>query len=47
MRVFLNQVGAALWAADEERRQGSQLDLSAVPEQDKTIDGGVKGLKEL
>ncbi|KAG8715804.1 hypothetical protein FRC11_014799 [Ceratobasidium sp. 423] len=40
-------VGAALWAADEERNQGSRPDMSAVPEQDKTRDGGVKGLKEL
>ncbi|KAF8734796.1 Etoposide-induced protein 2.4 (EI24), partial [Rhizoctonia solani] len=40
-------VGAALWAADEEKRQGSKPDMSAVPEQDKTRDGDVKGLKEL
>ncbi|QRW23321.1 glutathione S-transferase [Rhizoctonia solani] len=36
-------VGAALWAADEEKRQGSKPDMSAVPEQDKTRDGDVKG----
>ncbi|KAG8777921.1 hypothetical protein FRC12_000125 [Ceratobasidium sp. 428] len=40
-------VGAALWAADQERRQGAKSDMSAVPEQDKTASGGVKGLKEL
>lgn len=40
-------VGAALWAADEERSQGAKSDMSAVPEQDRSPDGGVKGLKEL
>ncbi|CAE7187191.1 unnamed protein product [Rhizoctonia solani] len=29
-------VGAALWAADEEKNQGSRPDMSAVPEQDRT-----------
>ncbi|KDN36727.1 hypothetical protein RSAG8_10656, partial [Rhizoctonia solani AG-8 WAC10335] len=40
-------VGAALWAADEEKGQGSRPDMSAVPEQDHMGDGDVKGLKEL
>ncbi|CAE6406996.1 hypothetical protein ACGC1H_002280 [Rhizoctonia solani] len=40
-------VGAALWAADEEKTQGSRPDMSAVPEQDRTRNGDVKGLKEL
>jgi len=44
---FTSTVGAALWAADQEQRQGAQPDMSAVPEQDKTANGGVKGLKEL
>ncbi|CAE6501183.1 unnamed protein product [Rhizoctonia solani] len=40
-------VGAALWAADEEKNQGSKPDMSAVPEQDRMSNGQVKGLKEL
>jgi len=40
-------VGAALWAADEERRQGSSSDMSAVPGQDQTASGELRGLKEL
>jgi len=40
-------VGAALWAAAEERRQGTSSDMSAVPDEDRTASGGVKGLKEL
>ncbi|KAG8747735.1 hypothetical protein FRC10_011864 [Ceratobasidium sp. 414] len=40
-------VGAALWAADQERRQGAKPDMSAVPERDKTAGGGVKGLQGL
>ncbi|KAJ1302022.1 hypothetical protein OPQ81_000857 [Rhizoctonia solani] len=32
-------VGAALWAADEEKRQGSKPDMSVVPEEDKKRNG--------